>query len=57
MPRKKKETNAPKKAPKDMTSEELAERVFPPKVLAELKRVAQGPITEPEDHSQDHDNP
>jgi hypothetical protein len=33
MPRKKKE-------PKDMTSEELARRVFPPKVLAELKKIA-----------------
>ena len=34
MPRKKKQ-------PKDMTSEELARQVFPPKVLRELKKVAQ----------------
>ena len=33
MPRKKKE-------PKDMTTEELARRIFPPKVLQELKRIA-----------------
>jgi hypothetical protein len=33
LPRKKKE-------PRDMTSEELAKRVFPPKVLRELKKVA-----------------
>ena len=33
MPRKKKQ-------PKDMTSEELARKVFPPAVLKELKRVA-----------------
>ena len=33
MPRKKKE-------PKDMTSEELAKRVFPPKVLTALKKLA-----------------
>ncbi len=30
-----------KKSPKDMTTEELAKRVFPPKVLKELKRIAQ----------------
>jgi len=33
MPRKKKE-------PKDMTTEELAQRVFPAKVLKELKKIA-----------------
>ena len=33
MPRKKKE-------PIDMTTEELARRIFPPKVLKELKRIA-----------------
>jgi hypothetical protein len=29
-----------KKSPKDMTSEEIARRVFPPKVLKELNKVA-----------------
>lgn len=33
MPRKKKE-------PIDMTTEELAKKAFPPKVLKELKRIA-----------------
>ena len=33
MPRKKKAVN-------DMTTEELAKKVFPPKVLKELKRIA-----------------
>lgn len=33
MPRKKKQ-------PIDMTTEELAKKVFPPKVLKELKRIA-----------------
>lgn len=41
MPRKKKE-------PIDMTTEELAKSVFPPKVLKELKRIArEGEETHP----------
>ena len=35
MPRKK-----PEKLPHDMTSEELARKVFPPDVLEQLKRIA-----------------
>lgn len=30
----------PKKQPKDMTTEEIARKVFPPKVLRELKKLA-----------------
>jgi len=41
MPRRKKE-------PIDMTTEELAKRVFPPKILKELKQIAhQGEESQP----------
>ena len=38
MPRKKKEQ--PQKLPHEMTTEELAQKVFPPDVLEQLKRIA-----------------
>ena len=46
MPRKKKEQP---KLPHDMTTEELAKKVFPPKVLEELKKIANPQPSQPKD--------
>ena len=52
MPRKK----DPPKQPIDMTTEELAQRVFPPKVLEKLKKIAAQEQSQPRNQSSQDDS-